>query len=99
MRGPSVFKEYWNNPQETQQSFTDDGWFKTGLTLPSHLRHQRRTCTHALHTQSFGGITYCMFMSATVRGILRRVGCKVFYIYIFFLIFAVLHFQEYILNI
>nr|XP_040021589.1 malonate--CoA ligase ACSF3, mitochondrial isoform X1 [Gasterosteus aculeatus aculeatus]XP_040021598.1 malonate--CoA ligase ACSF3, mitochondrial isoform X1 [Gasterosteus aculeatus aculeatus]XP_040021608.1 malonate--CoA ligase ACSF3, mitochondrial isoform X1 [Gasterosteus aculeatus aculeatus] len=32
VRGPSVFKEYWNRPQETTESFTDDGWFKTGDT-------------------------------------------------------------------
>ncbi|KAM4630075.1 malonate--CoA ligase ACSF3, mitochondrial-like [Polymixia lowei] len=32
VRGPSVFKEYWNKPQETSQSFTADGWFKTGDT-------------------------------------------------------------------
>ncbi|XP_068436324.1 malonate--CoA ligase ACSF3, mitochondrial [Clinocottus analis] len=32
VRGPSVFKEYWNKPQETTESFTDDGWFKTGDT-------------------------------------------------------------------
>nr|XP_057944746.1 malonate--CoA ligase ACSF3, mitochondrial isoform X1 [Doryrhamphus excisus] len=32
VRGPSVFKEYWNKPQETEESFTDDGWFKTGDT-------------------------------------------------------------------
>ncbi|AWP01458.1 putative acyl-CoA synthetase family member 3 mitochondrial [Scophthalmus maximus] len=32
VRGPSVFKEYWNKPQETRETFTDDGWFKTGDT-------------------------------------------------------------------
>ncbi|KAJ8252680.1 hypothetical protein COCON_G00219920 [Conger conger] len=32
VRGPSVFKEYWNRPQETRDSFTADGWFKTGDT-------------------------------------------------------------------
>ncbi|KAM9817145.1 malonate--CoA ligase ACSF3, mitochondrial [Neosynchiropus ocellatus] len=32
VRGPSVFKEYWNKPQETKESFTDDGWFRTGDT-------------------------------------------------------------------
>lgn len=32
VRGPSVFKEYWNKPLETQESFTEDGWFKTGDT-------------------------------------------------------------------
>jgi long-chain acyl-CoA synthetase len=29
VRGPSVFKEYWNRPDETQNAFLD-GWFKTG---------------------------------------------------------------------
>jgi long-chain acyl-CoA synthetase len=29
VRGPSVFKQYWNRPKETQEAFTD-GWFKTG---------------------------------------------------------------------
>ena len=29
MRGPSVFKGYWNRPEETQNAF-QDGWFKTG---------------------------------------------------------------------
>ncbi|XP_062405784.1 malonate--CoA ligase ACSF3, mitochondrial [Sardina pilchardus] len=32
VRGPSVFREYWNKPQETAEAFTDDGWFKTGDT-------------------------------------------------------------------
>jgi long-chain acyl-CoA synthetase len=29
VRGPSIFKGYWNRPQETQDAFVD-GWFKTG---------------------------------------------------------------------
>ena len=29
VRGPSVFKQYWNKPKETQEAFVD-GWFKTG---------------------------------------------------------------------
>lgn len=29
IRGPSVFKEYWNRPKVTSDSF-DDGWFRTG---------------------------------------------------------------------
>lgn len=32
VRGPSVFKEYWNKPEATSESFTNDGWFKTGDT-------------------------------------------------------------------
>ncbi|MGA8441648.1 MAG: long-chain fatty acid--CoA ligase [Candidatus Sulfotelmatobacter sp.] len=29
VHGPSVFKGYWNRPEETQNAF-QDGWFKTG---------------------------------------------------------------------
>jgi len=29
VRGPSVFRSYWNRPDETSKSFVD-GWFKTG---------------------------------------------------------------------
>ncbi|MBZ5721963.1 MAG: long-chain fatty acid--CoA ligase [Acidobacteriia bacterium] len=29
VRGPSVFKGYWNRPEETRNAF-EDGWFKTG---------------------------------------------------------------------
>uniref|UniRef100_A0A8B9SN59 Malonate--CoA ligase ACSF3, mitochondrial n=1 Tax=Anas platyrhynchos TaxID=8839 RepID=A0A8B9SN59_ANAPL len=32
VRGPSVFREYWNRPRETKDAFTPDGWFKTGDT-------------------------------------------------------------------
>jgi len=30
VRGPSVFRGYWNKPQETAEAFTADGWLKTG---------------------------------------------------------------------
>jgi long-chain acyl-CoA synthetase len=29
VRGPSVFRSYWNKPEETRDAFVD-GWFKTG---------------------------------------------------------------------
>ena len=29
VRGPSIFKGYWNRPEETRNAFVD-GWFKTG---------------------------------------------------------------------
>ncbi|KAM5263778.1 malonate--CoA ligase ACSF3, mitochondrial [Ctenodactylus gundi] len=32
IRGPSVFREYWDKPVETKSAFTSDGWFKTGDT-------------------------------------------------------------------
>jgi long-chain acyl-CoA synthetase len=30
LKGPSVFKEYWDNEEATKEAFTDDGWFRTG---------------------------------------------------------------------
>ena len=30
VKGPNVFLGYFKNPQATEQSFTEDGWFKTG---------------------------------------------------------------------
>ena len=30
IKGPNVFKEYWNKPKATQEAFTPEGWFKTG---------------------------------------------------------------------
>ncbi|XP_078400849.1 malonate--CoA ligase ACSF3, mitochondrial isoform X3 [Cetorhinus maximus] len=33
IKGHSVFREYWNRTKETEESFTSDGWFKTGDTV------------------------------------------------------------------
>ncbi|TVZ15437.1 acyl-CoA synthetase [Maribacter sp. MAR_2009_72] len=30
IKGPNVFKEYWEKPDATAESFTKDGWFKSG---------------------------------------------------------------------
>ncbi|CAG7817041.1 unnamed protein product [Allacma fusca] len=33
VKGPSVFKCYFNNPEATKKEFTEDGWFITGDTV------------------------------------------------------------------
>ena len=30
IKSPGLFKEYYRNPESTQETLTDDGWFKTG---------------------------------------------------------------------
>jgi malonyl-CoA/methylmalonyl-CoA synthetase len=30
IKGATVFKEYWHKPKATKETFTEDGWFKTG---------------------------------------------------------------------
>lgn len=30
VKGPNVFNEYWEKPEATKDTFTSDGWFKTG---------------------------------------------------------------------
>ncbi len=32
VKGPAVFQEYWRRKEATEESFTEDGWFKTGDT-------------------------------------------------------------------
>jgi malonyl-CoA/methylmalonyl-CoA synthetase len=32
VRGPTVFLDYWERPEDTESAFTDDGWFRTGDT-------------------------------------------------------------------
>ncbi|EQB76996.1 acyl-CoA synthetase family member 3, mitochondrial [Camelus ferus] len=37
VRGPSVFRGYWDKPEETKNAFTSDGWFKTEPPGPCGL--------------------------------------------------------------
>lgn len=30
IRGPHIMKEYWNDPEATRETWTDDGWLRTG---------------------------------------------------------------------
>jgi len=33
IKGPNMFQLYWNKPEATKETFTADGWFKTGNLL------------------------------------------------------------------
>ncbi|KAK3719506.1 hypothetical protein LTR37_004364 [Vermiconidia calcicola] len=38
LRGPTIFKGYWRNPEATKKEFTEDGWFKTGdIAVRKHV--------------------------------------------------------------
>lgn len=37
VKGETVFKEYFNKPNETKRDFTKDGWFKTGDTASFNI--------------------------------------------------------------
>jgi len=37
IKGPVVFREYLNKPEQSRQSFTEDGWFKTGSALSNPI--------------------------------------------------------------
>jgi len=49
--GLSLFAEYLNQPEATEQSFDDDGWFRTGDLVTAHadghlsFANGRRTCS------------------------------------------------------
>lgn len=38
LKGPQVFQGYWNNPEETANALTTDGWLRTGdiVTVSAH---------------------------------------------------------------
>lgn len=83
VRGPSVFQEYWNKPQETRESFSDDGWFKTGTKpscpFPCSLNSHFSTHTH-IPLERLKSATNCLYMSCTVRGIQSRRMSKDFFV-------------------
>ncbi len=34
VRGPNLFREYWNRPDATAAAFDEDGWFRRALASP-----------------------------------------------------------------
>ncbi len=45
VRGPSIFKGYWNRPEETRNAFVD-GWFKTGDISSLHFACRKPSYAH-----------------------------------------------------
>lgn len=37
VKSENVFKEYWNKPQVTKESFVENGWFLTGMLCTQYL--------------------------------------------------------------
>jgi malonyl-CoA/methylmalonyl-CoA synthetase len=55
VRGPSVFREYWNRPEETRTAFRD-GWFRTGdmaIVEDGYYRLLGRTSVDIIKTGGF----------------------------------------------
>ncbi|XP_055582691.1 malonate--CoA ligase ACSF3, mitochondrial isoform X2 [Falco biarmicus] len=68
VKGPSVFREYWNRPKETADAFTPDGWFKTGVNA-------RGGCTSASH--SFISAGFCPFSQRGSDSRLSAAACGI----------------------
>ena len=43
VKGRTVFRGYYKNPKATEESFTEDGWFKTGLYFSKKIPFIYRT--------------------------------------------------------
>lgn len=42
LKGPTIFKEYWDNAEATRKEFTSDGWFKTGdVAVRKHFKQDK----------------------------------------------------------
>lgn len=57
VKGENVFLEYWRKPDATAESFTDDGWFRTGDTAvqdeDGYFKILGRTSTDILKTGGY----------------------------------------------
>ncbi len=51
VRGHGIFREYWNRPEATAESFTKDGWFITGDVLIASIDLHQGFSNVALHHQ------------------------------------------------
>ncbi len=56
VRGPLLFREYWQRPDATAEAFTDDGWFRTGdeaMLEDGHYRILGRRSVDILKTGGY----------------------------------------------
>ncbi len=48
VRGDNMFKEYWQKPDATRETFTSDGWFKTGIFSLLQIIFVARLLSHPI---------------------------------------------------
>jgi malonyl-CoA/methylmalonyl-CoA synthetase len=57
IQGPAVFREYWQRPDATRESFSAEGWFKTGdvasRSADGYFRILGRTSTDIIKTGGY----------------------------------------------
>lgn len=58
VKGPVVFKGYYNNPKATEEAFTIDGWFKTGDLSRLGQDGTLRLAGRAKETMIINGVNY-----------------------------------------
>lgn len=56
--GPIVFKRYYNNEKATSESFTEDGWFKTGDQAVFDAANKLRLVGRSKETINVNGVKY-----------------------------------------
>ena len=55
VRGPNVFREYWNRPDATREALTDDGFFVTGDVAVRERGHYRLLGRQSVDILKTGG--------------------------------------------
>jgi acyl-CoA synthetase (AMP-forming)/AMP-acid ligase II len=70
VRGPSLFKEYYGRPKDTEATFTKDGWFKTGNLNVLHANAIRNS-----NIEEFGICTLYLILLG-IRQLCMLVLCR-----------------------
>ncbi|XP_063103900.1 malonate--CoA ligase ACSF3, mitochondrial isoform X2 [Cavia porcellus] len=70
VRGPSVFREYWDKPEETKCAFTPDGWFRTVMKLPRLGSNLKSSCLSLRECQDNGHASPCWALNLILHSFL-----------------------------